>query len=191
MTLKENKVLTLALIEEYSPKNPVLTDDEDIATRLNSLYALNYQELATKKKIIKVFDVDKVDADNKFYREYELPSDLYQIKRVLAFDRDTFDIVDADYKLIGKSIYINDLSNCDYKVEYYAYPEPITDEVDDTKFDLEIDLDVQFILPYAVANDILKVDPSADYSAFKAEYMRKLEGLDTRTVLSSISVEEA
>lgn len=191
MTLKENKVLTLALIEEYSPKNPVLTDDEDIATRLNSLYALNYQELATKKKVLKVFDVDKIDADNKFYREYELPSDLYQIKRVLAFDRETFDIVDADYKLIGKCIYINDLSNFDYKIEYYAYPEPITDEVDDSKFDLEIDLDVQFILPYAVANDILKVDPSADYSAFKAEYMRKLEGLDTRTVLSSISVEEA
>ena len=115
---------------------------------------------------------------------------MYQIKRVIALDRETYESVEADYRLIGKCIYINDLSDCDYKIEYYAYPEPITDDVDDDKFDLEIDLDIQFILPYAVANDILKVDPSADYSAFKSEYMRKLEGLDTRTILSSISVEE-
>lgn len=191
MTLKENKVLTLALIEEYSPKNSALTDDEDIATRLNSLYALNYQELATIKKIIKVYDIEKIDGDSTYYREYDLPEDLYQLKRVVALDKETYENINADYKIIGKKIYINDKSNCIYKLEYYAYPKVISDDVDDNDFELELDLDALAILPYAVANDILKVDPSADYTAFKAEYMRKLEGLDTRTVLSSISVEEA
>lgn len=191
MTLKENKVLTLALIEEYSPKNPVLTDDEDIAMRLNSLYAMNYQELATIKKIVKVCDIEKTNNDKIYYREYDLPDDLYQLKRVIALNKETGEVVETDYRLVGKSIYINDKSNFDYKLEYYAYPEPITDDVDDENFDLEIDLDVQFILPYAVANDILKVDPSADYSAFKAEYLRKLEQLDNRTVLPTISIEEA
>ena len=53
MTLGENKKITLALIEEYSPNHPMLTDDEDISTRLNLIYATNYQELSQNKKIIK------------------------------------------------------------------------------------------------------------------------------------------
>lgn len=190
MTLKENKILTLALIEEYAPKNSNLTDDDDIALRLNPIYSLRYQELATKKKILKVYDFEKIDSDKTFYREYELPVDLYQIKRIIALDRDTYKDMEADYKFVGKNIYINDKSNCDYKLEYYAYPKAITTDVNDEVFELEIDQDVQFILPYAVANDILKVDPSSDYSAFKVEYERKVSELDTRSILSSISVEE-
>ena len=46
------------------------------------------------------------------------------------------------------------------------------------------------ILPYAVANDILKVDPSADYTAFLNEYKRKKEELDTRKEIPSINVLE-
>ena len=53
MTLEENKKITLALIEEYSPTNVLLTDDEDISKRLNLVYAPNYQELSQNKKIIK------------------------------------------------------------------------------------------------------------------------------------------
>ena len=54
---------------------------------------------------------------------------------------------------------------------------------------LELDQDAQMILPYAVANDILKVDPSADYSAFLSEYQRKKQNLDTRRELPSVVVE--
>ena len=46
MTLEENKKIALSLIEEYSPTNQMLTDDEDISTRLNLIYAPNYQELS-------------------------------------------------------------------------------------------------------------------------------------------------
>ena len=53
MTLGENKKITLGLIEEYSKTNTALTDDEDIAMRLNFAYATNYQELSQDKKIIK------------------------------------------------------------------------------------------------------------------------------------------
>ena len=74
-------------------------------------------------------------------------------------------------------------------MEYYAYPTIITEETDDD-FELEIDQDVQLILPYAVANDILKVDPSSDYTAFYAEYKRKLENLDTRVTQPTVSIEE-
>ena len=46
------------------------------------------------------------------------------------------------------------------------------------------------VLPYAVANDILKADPSSDYTAFLSEYRRKLELLDPRKILPSVTIEE-
>ena len=52
MTYGENKKITLALIEEYSPNMNNKTEDEDIALRLPFLYNLSYKELAMTKKII-------------------------------------------------------------------------------------------------------------------------------------------
>lgn len=180
MTLGENKKITLGLIEEYSNANPKLTDDVDIQNRINFLYATNYQELSQRKKILKTKTLKEV-TDEKLeegYTEYTLPSSMYQFKRVIALDEKN-KTVDADYYTIGKKkIYINNESNANYILEYYAYPTIITDETDDD-FTLELDQDALLILPYAVANDILKTDPSADYNAFLADYNRKLENLNT------------
>lgn len=180
MTLGENKKITLGLIEEYSNANPKLTDDVDIQTRINLLYATNYQELSQKKKILKTKTLKEI-TDEKIeagYTEYTLPSSMYQFKRVIALDENN-KIVDADYYTVGKrKIYINNESNANYILEYYTYPSIIDEETKDD-FTLELDQDVLFILPYAVANDILKTDPSADYTAFLADYKRKLENLNT------------
>ncbi len=46
------------------------------------------------------------------------------------------------------------------------------------------------LLPYLVANDILKVDPSSDYTAFQTEYRRKSDLLNPRKTLASAVVEE-
>lgn len=189
MTLGENKKITLGLIEEYSKTNTALTDDEDIAMRLNFAYATNYQELSQDKKIIKTRILKEITGEtSEGYTEYSLPNNMYQLKRVIALDANN-NIMEADYYLLGKKIYINNQSDYQYILEYYQYPTVITEQTPDT-FVLEIDQDVQMILPYAVANDILKVDPSADYSAFLAEYQRKKENLDTRREISSIVVEE-
>lgn len=179
MTLGENKKITLGLIEEYSNANPKLTDDVDIQTRINLLYATNYQELSQKKKILKTKTLKEI-ADEKFeegYTEYTLPSAMYQFKRVIALN-DNNQVVDADYYTVGKKkIYISNKSNANYILEYYAYPSIIDEDTDDD-FTLELDQDVLFILPYAVANDILKTDPSADYTSFLSDYTRKLENLN-------------
>lgn len=113
---------------------------------------------------------------------------MYQLKRVIALNEKNIE-VESDYNVIGKKIYVSKESNAKYILEYYAYPSVITEETKDD-FYLEIDQDVQLILPYAVANDILKVDPSSDYTAFLAEYKRKLEALDTRKAIPSIIAEE-
>lgn len=113
---------------------------------------------------------------------------MYQFKKIVALDENNND-VQADYKPIGKKVYLNKKIDAKYILEYYAYPTVIGEETKDD-FYLEIDQDAQMILPYAVANDILKVDPSSDYTAFLAEYRRKLETLDTRRTMPSVVVEE-
>jgi hypothetical protein len=113
---------------------------------------------------------------------------MYQSKRVFAMDEENNQVA-PDYNIIGKKIYINRASNYQYILEYYAYPSVITEETDND-FTLEIDQDAQMILPYLVANDILKSDPSADYTAFFREYQRKLQGWDTARSSISITVEE-
>lgn len=189
MTLGENKKITLGLIEEYSKTNVNLTDDEDIAIRLNLVYSTNYQELSQQKKIIKTKTIrDITGQTEEGYEELSLPSDLYQLRRVVALDENNNELV-ADYRTLGNKIYINKKIDAKYIMEYYKYPDVITEQTRDS-FYLELDQDAQLILPYAVANDILKVDPSSDYTAFLAEYKRKLEILDTRRITPSAVVEE-
>jgi len=188
MTLEENKKITLALIEEFSPNNQYLTDDEDIRARLNLVYAPAYQELSQEKKIIKTKVLKEIGEKGTGYEEYSLPSNMYQQKRVIAMDEENNQVA-PDYYTLGKKIYINRASNYKYVLEYYVYPSIITEETD-KDFSLEIDQDAQLILPYLVANDILKSDPSADYTAFYREFQRKMQTWDTARSSISITVKE-
>ena len=184
MTLIENIKIALALADEYSPEvgyEEMYTEDEDFQNKLKILYAQPYQELSQIKKIKKVKNINreyKEDAE-KHYTPFSLPFDMYKLKEIVAYDIDTNEKVEGDYYLNinEKKIYINDTSKANYKISYYAYPETITNETDDD-FDLEIDQDVQMILPYKVIDNILKTDPSADYLAFKKEYEDALNKLD-------------
>ena len=188
MTLGENKKITLALIEEYAPNNQYLTEDEDIAARLNLVYAPAYQELSQEKKILKTKVLKDISEEGTGYEEYTLPSNMYQQKRVIAMDEDNNQVA-PDYYTLGKKIYISRASNYKYVLEYYAYPTVITEETAND-FSLEIDQDAQMIIPYLVANDILKTDPSADYTAFLTEYQRKMQAWDTARSSISITCEE-
>lgn len=186
MNLGDNKKIMLGLIEEYSPTNQYLTDDEDIRNRLNLVYAPNYQFLSQVKKILKTKTIT-IEETQDTTMETNLPVDLYQFKRLVALDSNNCRI-SPEYDIIGKKIFIKQKEGR-YIIEYYAYPTEITKDTEDD-FELEIDQDVQAVLPYIVANDILKVDPSADYTAFYAEYQKRLESLDSRNMLSSAEVDE-
>lgn len=190
MTYGENKKLTLALIEEYAPNMRNKTEDDDIALRLPFLYQLAYQELAVTKKITAVKTYAEVSDENKEdkYIPYSLPSDLYQIKNISAID-DNNNPVNIDYYTVGSKIYIKDSTSGRTILEYYKYPQEINEETEDD-FYLEIDEDVQNLLPYKVASDILKTDPSADYTAFATEYQRQLQLLDTRKNIPTVTLNE-
>ena len=182
MTYGENKKITLALIEK--------TEDEDIAVRLPFLYNLAYKELATTKKIIAIKTYSEIPDEQKKdkYTSYSLPSDLYQIKNIFTLDENNR-IINADYYTVQNKIYINDNSKGKTILEYYKYPQEINEETQDD-FYLEIDDDAQTLLPYKVADDILKTDPSADYTSFATEYQRKLQLLDTRKNIPIVTLKE-
>lgn len=190
MTYGENKKITLALIEEYSPNMNNKTEDEDIALRLPFLYNLAYKELAMTKKIIATKTYSEISDEQKSdrYTSYSLPSDLYQIKNIMVLDEDNKPS-NANYYTVQNKIYINDNSKGNTVLEYYRYPQEINEETTDD-FYLEIDEDAQGILPYKVADDILKTDPSSDYTAFATEYQRKLQILDTRKNIPTVILKE-
>ncbi len=190
MTYGENKKITLALIEEYSPNIDKKTEDEDIALRLPFLYNLAYKELAITKKIIatKVYTEVSEDKKENKYTSYSLPSDLYQIKNIMTLDGNNKP-GNADYYIVQDKIYLNNNVQGKTVLEYYKYPREINEETDDD-FYLEIDEDVQGILPYKVADDILKTDPSSNYTAFATEYQRKLQALDIRKNIPTVILKE-
>lgn len=189
MTYGDSKKQVLALIEEYASNMDNFTEDEDIALRLPYLFDLAYQELAQNKKIMasKVYP-EKEEKQNR-YTSYTLPSDLYQIKSVFMLDENNRK-GNVDYYTLGKNkIYIKDNTEGQTVVEYYKFPLNINEETDDD-FYLELDQDAQSVLVYKVASDILKTDPSADYSAFATEYQRVLQMLDNRRNVPSVTLKE-
>lgn len=178
MTFGENKKIFFSLIDEYAPENTAFTEDEDADIKCATLYAPTYQELADKKPIIKTKDINHEYTGEDFYQEYNLPTHK-QIKEVISLDENNRH-VNGDYYFLGeKKIYINKNSKARYIIEYSVDPEIINDETDDD-YELEIDQDAQMILPYMVASDYLKTDPSANYVAFEKVYLRKLQNFDTR-----------
>lgn len=74
-------------------------------------------------------------------------------------------------------------------LEYYKFPQNINEETEDD-FYLELEQDAQTALVYKVASDILKTDPSSDYTAFATEYQRVLQMLDNRKNIPSVTLKE-
>jgi hypothetical protein len=185
MTLGENKDIVLALMEEYAPNKLHNSDDDDIPVRLNLVYSTAYEEVAELKKILKTKVLKEITGQtSEGYTKHSLPT-MDQLKKVIALDENNIE-VEPDYKTVGKKdIYINNESDAQYIIEYYAYPTVITNETTDD-FVLEVDQDAQMLLPYLVVNDLLKSDPSEDYTSFLQEYQRKREQFDSRREIPSI-----
>lgn len=179
MTLMDNMKIALALMEEYAPEKTGNSDDEDITLRIKLIYSLAYQEMSEIKKILKTKVLREIPTEtSEGYTEYSIPSNTYQVKRIIALDEYNND-VEPVYKPIGKKIYISNKSKAKYILEYYAYPTTITADTEDD-FMLEIDQDAQMFLPYRVVYDLAQADPSSDYTGFLNIYNQKKQEFDTR-----------
>lgn len=186
MTFLENKKIFFSLIDEYAPNNQFFTEDEDARTKVALLYAPAYQELSdfrTKKKL-KEYEVTEL---GEGYEQFKLPK-AKQIRTITGMDENNNKKY-VDYYTLGENIYISNKEKIKAIIEYIPFVTLITEDTPDD-FDLEIDQDLQVILPYKVASDLFKTDPGEDYTAFEREYQRRLQNINTSTFGISATITE-
>ncbi len=176
MTLLEMKKKVLRLIEEINDKSPLLTDDPDIANKINDVINQIQNEIARIKKIPAREELEVTKGDEVDFSE--IAKDLFQINIVRGVEND----------IIGNTI--NFYGDGVAKVYYYKYPKQITAETKDDEFKFDLSTDVLEIMPYGVAADLLKSDISANYGqVYSNRYEQMLQRLDPRFHTGSIYIE--
>ena len=181
MTLMTMKKKVLGLIEELNPESELLTDDPDIAVKITDVINQIMFELARMKKIARYIEIEVSEGDLIDYEriEKESGSKVYQIKLV--------DGVDYQYKADGTII--KALESGTMGIDFFIYPERITEKTNAKTYEFELSDDALEIMPYGVAGDLLKSDVSTQYgSIYSNRYEAMKRELDPRNNMGSISI---
>ena len=172
MTLDEFKQSVFALIEEYNENSDVLTDDDDIANKINPAINIILTEVSRFKKIPanKTIEV----TENQEIKLSDIDSNIYQL----------YVIRGVAYERLENTIIFEEDGTA--KIYYYKYPTQITDDTDD-EFVLEVDLDALEIAKLGVAGLVLASDVSNNYGqVYTNMYREKLQMLDSRLGVPTI-----
>ena len=181
MTLLEMKKKVLGLIEELNIDSKKLTDDPDIATKLNDVINQIMFELCRFKKIPKYIELAVTKGEIITLAELERACG-YSVYQVSNFGN-----VDNTPKASGTVFKINETGTAE--VDLFVYPERITDKTKDD-YEFELSDDVLEIMPYGVAAHLLLSDVSAEYgSVYGKEYEKMLNRLDPRYKMASVYID--
>ena len=181
MNLKEMKRKVLGLIEELNPKKPNLTDDPDIATKINDVTNQIMYELARIKKIPKYVEMEVSAGDIVDFSdiERECGYEIFQINLVCG----------VTYVPKASGTVLKILSDGVAEIDVSVYPERITADTKDS-YEFEVSADVLEIMPYGIAADLLKSDVSAECgSVYATRYESMKQMLDPRYQMPSITIE--
>lgn len=182
MNLLEMKKKVLGLIEEVNAESEYLTDDPDIATKINEVINQVQYELARFKKIpiyveMEVNAGDLIDFDAI---EKESGYEVYQLGVVGG----------VNHGLRANGKIIKALESGIAEIDFFAYPERITENTKDKSYEFELSADALEIMPYGVAADLLRSDVSADYGEHYAErFESMIARLDSRYNMTSVYIE--
>lgn len=182
MTLLEMKKKVLGLIEELNPDSELLTDDPDIATKINNVINQIMFELARMKKIPMYIEFDVTEGELIDFDRIEKESgyEVYQINKVEG--------VANEMKAQGKVIKVRESGTIG--IDFFVYPESITEKTNAKGYEFELSPDVLEIMPYGVASDLLKSDVSTSYGQIYATRYAELKSeLDPRYAMTSITIE--
>ena len=175
MTLEQLKIKVLTMIEEYNENAELLTDDEDISSKLNHVINQIQNELARFKKIHAYKELSVVEGQEMALTDID--KNIYQLNTVRGVCVDT----------IADRIIFEEEGTA--KVYYFKYPTQINDETDDD-FVLELSTDVLEIMPYGIAGDLLKSDVSSNYGAvYSARYKEMIQQLDGRYGMGMVQLD--
>lgn len=182
VTLLEMKKKVLGLIEELNAESELLTDDPDIATKINDVINQIMFELSRMKKIPKYieFEVEKGELVDYARLEKESGYEVYQIRLVEG----------VAYELKAEGTIIKVLESGTMGVDFFVYPERITEKTNAKGYEFELSSDALEIMPYGVAGDLLKSDVSTQYGSIYSERYREMKmELDSRYTMPSITIE--
>jgi hypothetical protein len=182
MTLLEMKKKVLGLIEELNPNSDVLTDDPDIAMKINDVINQKLFELARMKKMPKYVEFEVKEGELIDFARIEKESgyEVYQISLV--------DGVSYQFKAQGTVIKVRESGTMG--VDFFAYPERITEKTNPKGYEFELSPDALEIMPFGVAGDLLKSDVSSSYGQIYTSEFEKLKNeLDSRYNMLSITIE--
>lgn len=176
MTLREMKKQILKLIEEINPKSDLLTDDPDIANKINVVINLIQNELARIKKIPAREEFEVKDGDLEEISD--LVDNFYQLNLIRDVKHNIYNST-IEFLETGTAI-----------IYYYKYPKQINEQTDETTYKFELSTDALGIMPYGVAGDLLKSDPASNYGQlYSNRYEQLKQQLDPRTHTGSIYIE--
>lgn len=181
MTLLEMKKKVLSLIEELNPDSDMLTDDPDIATKLNEVINQVMYELARFKKIPKYIETEVKEGDVLNFNKLEgkAGAEIYQIIMIGG----------VEHMLKASGTVIKILESGTAEIECYVYPERITEDTKDN-YEFELSADVLEIMPYGIAGDLLKSDVSSEYGKIYSDrYESMKQMLDPRYNMTSVQIE--
>lgn len=182
MTLLEMKKKVLGLIEEVNAESEYLTDDPDIATKINDVINQIMFELARFKKIPKYVEMEVNAGDVVDFAAIEKESgyEVYQLGVVGG--------VKHGFRASGTMVKF--LESGTAEIDFFAYPERITEKTKDKAYEFEVSPDVLEVMPYGVAADLLKSDISTEYGTIYARrYEEMLMRLDSRYNMTSVYIE--
>lgn len=82
MTLKEMKIKTFSLIEEYYPEKTDLAEDSDVLNKINGVVNSIQLDLMKYRKLNASYEVTITINDSKTINLKELIDDLYQLDKL-------------------------------------------------------------------------------------------------------------
>ncbi|MGN1033013.1 MAG: hypothetical protein ACI4PU_06085 [Intestinibacter sp.] len=172
MTLADMKQKIYSMIEEYSEDEDNLTEDEDLASKMNTVINQVQNELARYKKIDAYTTMEVTEGQEISLTDID--SSIYQLNVIKGVDSD----------VIGNKVIFNEEGTA--KIYYYKYPKQIDADTED-EFVFDLSTDVLEILPYGVAGDLLKSDVSSQYGTiYSNRYKELIQSLDPRNAIGSM-----
>lgn len=183
MYLKEMKIKTFSLIEEYYPDKKDLADDEDILHKINGVINQIQMDLMKYRKIPANIKISISASDSKTLNIKKYIEDCYQLNTIRFDEIINYEMPD------GNTLILPDDYEGDFDIYYYKYPKLVKNifenederSIEDNSYTFELDKDLLEIMPYGIAADLLKKDMISNYGKYFYErYLEMKNNIDSR-----------